>query len=303
MGKQTGQLGAQRAQHMACAHVVLTFAAVAAEKRRQRRQLPTIQRLGQRLRRCGAAGLAVSSQQRVGRYLPRTLQQSEKLLALDTAVFQRGEMGGQRQRVFPGDEGAQLRGGSVFTDGILHRIQPQRDAAGTNGGQQRVQRVGTEHKRGVGRAFLHDLQQHILITLVKLGTVGKQVDLPLTLVGADVDILPQGADGFHRQLLTLRLPDLCYVGVDARHHLAAGVALQAGALRIAAAQVGRGDIAGSGTLVPLAGEDQRMAQTALPRRGTNGCGPCGVVGFSALHGILRGRTAAAGKFKIHNSIP
>ena len=198
-------------------------------------------------------------------------------------------MGGQRQRIAPGQHAAQLCRRFVFFKSRVLSLQPQLHTAGADGGQQRVQRVGAEYEGGVGRTLLHDLQQHVLIPLVQLGTVGEQIDLPLALVGPDVDVLPQRPDGIHRQLLAVVVPHLRHVGMDALHHLAAGIALQAGTLPLTAAQVRRGNIAGRGQLVPLAGQDHRVAQLAPVRRRADGAGPCAVIVCRLCHRFLRSR--------------
>ena len=146
--------------------------------------------------------------------------------------------------------------------------------------------VGAEHEGRVGRALLYDLQQHVLIPFVELGTVGKQIDLPPALIGADVSILTQGADGLHRKLLPLTVLHLRHIGVDAVKYLAAGIALQTGAPAVGAAQMGGCDIAGGLHLVPLAGEDHGVAQPAVLRGGTDSLDPCGIVVFRLCHPVL-----------------
>ena len=195
-------------------------------------------------------------------------------------------MGGQRQCVPAGDDAAQFSGSFILLSGFLRRIHPQLHTAGAYGGQQGMNGVGAEHEGCVGRALLYDLQQYVLIPFIELGTVGKQIDLPPALVGADVSILTQGADGFYRQLLPLTVLHLRHIGVDAVKYLAAGIALQTGASAVSAAQMGGRDIAGGLHLVSLAGEDHGMAQPAMLCRGADGLDPCGIVVFRLCHPAL-----------------
>ena len=155
--------------------------------------------------------------------------------------------------------------------------------AGADGGQQHMGRGGTEDKSGVGRPFLHDLQQHVLILWGQLLAVGEDAHLPLTLVGADVHIAAHLPNILHRQVAALRILHPHHIGVDVLHHLAALGTLQAGAFSLAAAQVGCGGKAGGSSRIPAACQNNGMAQGAALGSGTDGGGPCAVVVGTLFH--------------------
>lgn len=80
----------------------------------------------------------------------------------------------------------------------------------------------TEEECRVGRAFLYDLQQYVLVLLCQNGAVRKDIDLPGTLVGPDIGIGADLADGVHGEVLMGLVPDGDNVRVNAGEHLAAG---------------------------------------------------------------------------------
>ena len=130
---------------------------------------------------------------------------------------------------------------------------------------------GAEQEHGVGRALLHDLQKHVLVPLVELAAVGEEVDLPLPLVGPDVDLLLQLPHLLHRQLTAVVIPDGDHVGVDVGKHLAADVAFEAGALFFPA-EVGRRHVASGGGEVAASREDEGVAQRAAVGHGPDPAG-------------------------------
>ena len=115
---------------------------------------------------------------------------------------------------------------------------------------------GEEEEGGIGRALLQQLQQGVLGALVHGVGVLEQVDLPGRLVGADIGVGAEGADGGHAEVL-VPLPRPDDVGMDAGEGLPAVGAGPAGDLPGAGAHQRPGEKPGQGMLAAAggAGED------------------------------------------------
>ena len=246
--------------------VLVTIGGRLAADGTQPHQLPLVQRVRQqpRLLRAGGIrlGLALLHQKSLRRGAPAVPQQRLQAIPRQRGLFgvQPGQQRHHRQQPSGGKGAAQLR--TQGAERVLLPVVLQQYAAGADGLQQDGGGGGAEDKGGIGRPLLHYLQQHVLIPLVELAAVRKDIDLPGGLVGADVDVLAQVADGLHGHLPVLGVLHVHHVRVDALQHLAAVAAAQAGLVR-ALADVGGGQKPRGGGQVAPAGEDHRVAEPPL----------------------------------------
>ena len=114
---------------------------------------------------------------------------------------------------------ARLRAFLFHGDGGM---ELQLHAPGTERLQDHGRIFRTEEECRVGWAFLYDLQQYVLVLLCQNGAVRKDIDLPGTLVGPDIGIGADLADGVHGEVLMGLVPDGDNVRMNAGEHLAAG---------------------------------------------------------------------------------
>ena len=259
---------------MAHAHVIVTFHGVLPQRVAQPGQLPLGQLSRQQPRLVGADGLrphlSLPQQQRLRRCPPGVPQQRPQVLALQPPVLQPHQQRRHRQQPSRGKGAAQVAG--PLAHGLLRAVAAfDGHAAGAYGLQQGGGRVSAEDERRVGRALLHDLQQHVLVALVQLAAVPQDIHLARRLVGADVYVLSQGADGLHRQFPVLRVLHGDDIRVYALQHLAAVAAAQAGLVR-PLAHVCRGDEQRGGGQVALPRHDHRVAEPSLTGGAAHGAG-------------------------------
>ena len=152
---------------------------------------------------------------------------------------------------------ARLRAFLFHGDGGM---ELQLHAPGTERLQDHGRIFRTEEECRVGRAFLYDLQQYVLVLLCQNGAVRKDIDLPGTLVGPDIGIGADLADGVHGEVLMGLVPDGDNVRVNAGEHLAAGGTCPAGLLSAALTLHGRSSVLRGGDPVPAAGKQQRVGK-------------------------------------------
>ena len=138
-------------------------------------------------------------------------------------------------------------------------MELQLHAPGAQGLQNNGGIFRTEEKRRVGRAFLYDLQQHVLILLCQNGAVRENIYLPGAFVGADIGVRPNLADGIHGEIFVLLVPDGDDIGMDAGENLAAGGTHAAWLLPTLTFHGCRG-IPGGGCQIAAAGKQQGVGQ-------------------------------------------
>ena len=188
-----------------------------------------------------------------------------------------------RQQLSAGKDPAQVPGG-VVPGVLVPAPELPLHAAGADGGQQGRRRFRAEQEGRIGRALLHQLQQHVLVPLVQGVAVREDIHLGGPVVGPDIGVLPQPAQQVHRQLPVVGVLHRLHVRVDVLHHLAALAALQAGPPPLRLALHGGGGEAGGGHAVPAAGENDGMGQCAALGGPAQAAGQCAVFRQKLPHG-------------------